>query len=39
MGKIYANVPETQYNIFNKAICMQTVHVTAYKATDCLQSY
>jgi len=32
-GKIIINVPETQYNIFNKPTCMQIVCVTAYKAT------
>ena len=39
MGKIYINVPRTQYNIFNKTISTQTLHVKAYEATVCLQSY
>lgn len=34
-GKIYTNVPKTQFNIFKRMMCMQTVHVTAYKATVC----
>lgn len=33
--KIYIKVPKTQHNIFNKTMCKQTVHVTAYKATVC----
>jgi len=33
--KIYISITETQYNIFNKTICMQTVHATAYKAAIC----
>jgi len=33
--KIYINVPKTQHNIFKRMMGMQTVHVTAYKATVC----
>jgi hypothetical protein len=32
-GKFYINIPEPQYYIFNKTMCMQTVHVTANTAT------
>jgi hypothetical protein len=31
IGKIDINVQKTQYNIFNRMLCMQTVHVTACK--------
>ena len=33
IGKIGINVPKIQDNIFNTTMCMQTVHVTAHKAT------
>jgi len=33
IGKMFVNVPKTQYNIFNKPTCLQNVRVTAYKAT------
>jgi len=32
VGTTYINVPETPNNIFHAALCMQTEHVTAYKA-------
>ena len=35
IGKMYINVPKTQYSIFNKTVCMHTVHVIAHKATVC----
>jgi hypothetical protein len=35
VGKIYINVSRTQYSIFNKMMDLQTVHVTANKATVC----
>lgn len=35
IGKIYINVSRTQYNIFNKMMDLQTVHVTVNKATVC----
>ena len=31
IGKIDINVQKTQYNIFNRMLCIQTVHVTAHK--------
>jgi len=34
-GNIYTNVSKLEYNIFNRIMCMQTIHITAHKATVC----